>query len=326
MKTKLLLISIFFMYGCGDGSYRPNNSSITSESTATSTATAETTPAVKATTASDTTSKTNSSKVKKPNKIFNGIIITEQNEGTSINKKTVTYTISDKKIKRESSYKSGVRKFLLDKEINGIICDLVKNEVLLYRATKEKKYYVKLSIDKYLTLRKTLLLSKNRLGHYGFGSIFIGAPQDIAFDLIEENLDFNGYICDKKEKSNDKVYLMIHQWNEINVNQKLLGLVEANYPKGITGFPVNILKKNLFIKKKPSPQKQSKFKKFLKSAVNVVKNAKVLLEYKMQIKEVIEKELDNDVFSLTEDFELIESFTELEEKTITKEPDIEFDD
>jgi hypothetical protein len=174
---------------------------------------------------------------------FQGTIEAEEIIGNAILKKKIKYTVSKNFIKRESV----LNNILIKDVVNGIICDLNLNEIILYRINGEKKFYVKLKVEEYLILREALLASSplvNRvLENFPFGTIFADLPQKGVYSIVKDEHEINNYFCKESEIKYLNIHLVIDHCEGIQVDKKLLELVEVGYPERINGLGINVTKK-----------------------------------------------------------------------------------
>ena len=262
---------------------------------------------------------------------FEGIIRAKQWADSVLNSADLTYSLSENRIRREAVSRNPIDKILRSDHIAGIICDMTRDEVLLYRTKDKEKYFVRMKQNGYRDKVKGIAYTTDML-KYGFGTIFLGLPSKRVYLSKNESdaVTVNGIKCDRFTINYGGLIVTVIEAdhsNSVEVNRELMKLVEPNLPDQVTGFPFRLRRAQLprkVLEEDSSPKDKSD-EILMEGLKAIAKSVEKLLEAGMEISEVSENKLPHSVFRLSPDFIELQSFQELETKFSDPEGDSDFD-
>ena len=237
---------------------------------------------------------------------FVGTIRASQTLGSAtLHSAEITYTIGKGKIRRESFSTDKLEKLLKSQTRAGIICDLARDEVILYCAKPGKKHFCRLTLAEYSALVKELSFGPNKDAHQGFGHLFLDVPAKPPVSTHQkEHTTIQNYSCDRYSLSFKKWSVLVtvetDHSPEIKVDQRLLELVEPNISSQITGFPLRIHRYN-----KSTSKPQEGWMKLLDKAAKLAEeklNKLLKWKYDLTVTEIKAEAPDASQFELSDDF------------------------
>jgi hypothetical protein len=256
---------------------------------------------------------------------FVGIIKARERRDLLLNSAEITYTIGDRKIRRESVRTAPGRKLAeFGLGSAGIICDLQTDQVVLYRAQFSKKGYVRMTLADYQKLVSTsdlfagtsalpLLTVKPAVWTY-VGTFFVDVPQPIpegSMTNLPDARTVGGLPCDFLAIQSRDVLFEISHCQRIKADRQMLNLVELRLPAEVTGFPL-LMRRLQTVRTTPPNQGASQSQKLLQQGIRWVSDvAEKAMKREFELLEITEKLSSESAFTLDEAFVKCSSIDEL---------------
>jgi len=186
---------------------------------------------------------------------FQGTVRAQQWIHTPSNSADITYTIRHDRIRRDVISTHPVLQTLSEIERrtgttqsrhrSGVICHPAEDEVLLYCSDLSKKRFCQLTLSEYRDLCTQQTFGSPGF-HYSFGLIFAGVPPgpERITESFDDAVTIEGLTCDRLVINFGSATLITiveaDHCETIQVDRKLLRLVEVNLPSEVTGFPLRV--------------------------------------------------------------------------------------
>jgi hypothetical protein len=168
---------------------------------------------------------------------FEGVIRTTH-RAAGLPVQHITYTISPRKIRREQVEQAALltSKLTGGADHQGMIVDLDKREVLIYRKYLSKRLAITLTFEEFDQRANSIYAE----GLYATGQyrFFAYQPDKCTITNTPGAVTIEGLSCDRLVI--DPVAIIIDHCRAIAVDRELLSRIEPRLPKEVTGFPLRI--------------------------------------------------------------------------------------
>ena len=267
---------------------------------------------------------------------FYGVIKAREQRDLMLNNTEITYTISKAKIRREKVQKAPLGKLAkVGLGTSGVICDIEKEEVLLYRSGVQGKFFVRKTLGEYRKLidEKTYIsdVSLHPLDRKTMpevwrfaGTFFVSVPQPIPAGHavnVPDSRKVSGLPCDVLTiKQNDSIWETSH-CQLIKVDRELLELVELRIPSEVTGFPC-LMRRLESVPVGTPKETESKAVKLLQKGVQLAAEvAEKAMKREVELFEITEGEPADSAFTLSDGFSELSELAEITKKFALPEGD-----
>lgn len=231
--------------------------------------------------------------------LFAGVIESRQFDGLSTRPTRVTFFIAPDRIRREVVSRDGT--------VSGVVFNRTNDTVFVYRASDEKKHFVRLTSLQYQEFQRELI-STDLWDSRCIGTIFMGLKPDTYLATNSPHaVVVSGYDCDKLLVNKGAAIVTVIEaahCRSLPVNRDLLAQVEIDLPVELKGFPLQVRRiEGLRLPRSASSDSKGKFAKLASRAAEWVSDGlKKVTEQKVEVVRVERKSADASMFELPSDY------------------------
>jgi hypothetical protein len=289
--------------------------------------TTTTTPAASATTTSQPTTRRVVFTGKTP---FEGVIrTTHRLAGLPI--RHVTYTISPRRIRREQVEQSAVltSKLTGDADLQGMIVDLEKREVLIYRKYLSKKLAITLTFEEFDERANSIYIE----GLYATDQYRFLAyePDKYTITNTPDAVTIDGLSCDRLII--DPFAIIVDHCRAIVVDRELLSRIEPRLPKEVTGFPLRIQRATAqhdvttigSAAHGSLPRTAEVVDRALRATTRAATRAATLVDESMEFTDIAEGSVEGSSFDLPAGFTMLSDYAKFTRETTPSGGGFDFD-
>ena len=250
---------------------------------------------------------------------FRGVIQAKEQRDLALNSAVITYTIGERKIRREAVRTAPLGRLAdLGQGAVGIICDVQSNNVVLYRSGLAGKYFVRMTLEDYRKLASeesipltgmtnaaaALLTLKPTVWKHA-GTFFVDMPRPIPAGeavSVPDARTVGGLPCDVLTVQMRDTIFEVSHCQRVQVERPLLELVELRLPAEVTGFPL-LMRRLQLVPVSPPNVNASKTKQLVQKGVNwAAKVAERALKREVELLQITENIPPDSAFALSDGF------------------------